>query len=139
MHSEKNKIFSDGKFILRAFSAWLISTLILTPAAALILQKTAAGSAEAGYTSSALSFLCALAAGIWALRGENGKIYKALISAASLCVLLITAGFMFGKKGISPDSVLSIVTFSFSGCIAAALLSSGAAGTGKKVKIHKMG
>ena len=139
MHSEKNKIFSNGKFILRALSAWLISALILTPVAALILQKTAAGSAEAGYTSSALSFLCAFAAGIRALKGENGRIYKALISAAALCILLITAGYIFGKNNISPDSILSIVSFSFSGCLAAALLCSGTPGVRKKVKVHKIG
>ena len=137
MHFGKCRIFSDGKFILRAVSVWFLSAVILTPAAALILLRTPSGCTEAGYASSVLSFLCALTAGISALKGENGIIGKALISAAAICILLITCGYLCSSS-LSPDSILSIVSFSFAGCLSAALICSGGQNNRKKAKIRKV-
>ncbi len=83
------------RFLLSALLSWLVSAAVLLPAAALVLCKSNISSDCVGYISSGLSLAAAIFAGIAAAkRREEGKIYTALLTAATLITVLLTAGFL---------------------------------------------
>lgn len=113
----------DVRFLVRAILAWAASAAILTPLAALILSKSGAGEGTIGYVSSALSFLTACFAGSFAMRHRHaGGLYTGLVTAAVLTVLLLTAGFIAVGADIESSAVLSVVTFTFSGCLVGSVI-----------------
>ena len=115
----------DLRLLLRSILVWLTTAFLLLLLSSMILARIGAGSAVLGYLSSAISFLAAIAAGIALGRGRReGLLLRALLFALLLVVLLLTAGYLIGEKEICPSAVLSVVSFTFAGAAAGAMLSS---------------
>lgn len=118
----------EPRTILSALAAWAISALVLLCIASLVLSKISLGEG-----SSALSFLSAVFAGAALGRAKSGGIiYPALLTAAVLVTALLTIGFIVEGADLQSSGVLSVVSFTFSGCLLGAVLSGG-----KKSKSHK--
>ncbi len=123
----------EPRTILSALAAWAISAFVLLCIASLILSRLSLGEGAIGYVSSALSFFSAVFAGAALGRAKSGGcIYPALITAAVLVTALLTIGFMVEGADLQSSGVLSVVSFSFAGCLTGAVLSGG-----KKGKSHK--
>ena len=106
------------RFLLRALLVWLLAALALLPVAAAVVSRTEMGTETIGYVSSALSFLTALCAGAAAAGGRrSGALTTGLLAAAAIAVLLLTTGFLIGGSALEASGVLSVVTFTFSGCL----------------------
>ena len=115
--------YPDSAFLLKAAAAWLICSLILLPTAALVLNACGATERALSMTSSAISFLAAVGAGLAAAKKRRAKtVYTALLSAAVLTTALLTLGFLIAGEKLDPSAVLSLVSFSFAGCLVGAVL-----------------
>ena len=113
----------DSSFLLRVAAAWLLCALILLPAAAFVLNASGATERALSMTSSAISFLAAVGAGIAAAKKRRtGAVYTALLSAAVLVTALLTVGFLIAGEKLDPSAVLSLVSFSFAGCLFGAVV-----------------
>lgn len=125
----------DMRFLLRAVLAWLLSAAALLLLASLIVSKSSLGEGVMGYVSSAISFLAACFAGSAAARrGSRGGLYVGLVSAAALTVALLTVGFIIEGTGIQASAVLSVVSFTFSGCLVGSVFL-----RGRRTKSRKTG
>lgn len=110
-------------FLLDALVSWLISALVLLLVASFMVNGSFIKAGSLGYISSALSFIAAIFAGMAATKNkENGKIYSALLAAVTIVVILLTIGFMINGADMEPSGVLSVVTFTFSGCLVGSLI-----------------
>ncbi len=113
------------KFLLRGFIVWAVTALILLLVASAILSKCSVSSTAIGYISSALSFLSAFFAGMFALKGnKSGLLVKGLILSAALTVFLITIGFIVKGDSMKSSGILSVVSFTFSGGLFGCVMSS---------------
>ncbi len=123
----------EPRTLLSALAAWAVSALALLCAASLILSKLSLGEGAMGYVSSALSFLSAGCAGaVLGRKKSGGVIYPALLTAAVLVTALLTIGFMAEGAQLQASGVLSVVSFTFAGCLFGSVLFSG-----KKSRNHK--
>ena len=123
MRSFRGRGLPTGKSLLHALGVWLLSALILTCAAALLVNAFGLRETQLGYVESLISFFAAFFAGSTAVRrGNSGRLLTALVAGTSLVVVLLTLGFLAGGKGFDPSSILSVVSFSYAGCFAGALL-----------------
>lgn len=108
----------DLHFLPRALLGWLISAAALLLIAAGIISRAKISSASIGYVSSALSFLTALTAGIIAGQTrQGGALYAGGVTATALVICLLTAGFLMKGQDMEPSGILSVVSFSFAGCL----------------------
>lgn len=124
MHSVQNLAYPDAKFLVEAIKAWVISSLILLLIASAFISCFDIEYGLLGYISSVLSFLAALCAGVKVTKGgKSGDIYAALVSAAAITTILLTIGFLIDGKNLPASGVLSVVSFTFSGCAVGAVLS----------------
>lgn len=113
------------KFLLRGLITWLISALILLTIATTIVSKCNISTASIGYISSGLSFLSAFFAGIFALKGnKSGLIVKGMILSSALTIFLLTIGFIIKGDSMKSAGILSVVSFTFSGCLLGCVMSS---------------
>ena len=72
---------------------------------------------------TAISFVAAVGAGLAAAKKRRAKtVYTALLSAAVLTTALLTLGFLIAGEKLDPSAVLSLVSFSFAGCLVGAVL-----------------
>ncbi len=118
MYPKPKGEYYDPTFLLSAFFTWLITAVSLLLVSTIILSETGCSEKSLGYTSSAVSFLSAMAAGIAAGRKRKaGAVYTALLTAVALTTLLLTVGFLVNGNSIEASSVMSVVSFSFSGCL----------------------
>ena len=115
----------EARTILSAMLVWAVSALVLLSVTALALTKLSAGEGAIGYISSALSFLTAVCAGASVGRRSSGAIYPALLTAAVLTTALLTIGFIVEGASIQAAGVLSVVSFTFTGCAFGAVLFGG--------------
>lgn len=123
------------RFLPKALLGWLVSAVILLLIAAGIVSKSKISSASIGYVSSALSFLTALTAGIVAGRTRRGgALYAGLLTAAALVICLLTAGFLAKGQDMEPSGILSVVSFTFAGCLFGSVFFSGRKKTGRKTR-----
>ena len=123
----------EPRTVLCALAVWAVSALVLLCIACLILSKVSLGEAAMGYVSSALSFSSAAFAGAVLGRGRaGGVVYPAMLTAAVLVTVLLTVGFIIEGADLQSSGVLSVVSFTFTGCLFGAV----AAG-GKKSKSHR--
>lgn len=123
----------DLRFLPKALLGWLVSAAFLLLLAAGIISKSKISSSSLGYVSSALSFLTALTAGTIAGRErKGGSLYAGFLTAAVLVVCLLTAGFLAKGQNMEPSGILSVVSFSFAGCLFGCVFFSGRKKTGKK-------
>lgn len=115
--------FFDSGFLLSAVVAWILSALVLLTAAAILLHELGCGAGSLGYASSAVSFLSAVCAGAAAAhRRRTGNLYTAAISAAVIVTALLTVGFLIDGVEIDASAVMSVVSFTFAGCMVGAVL-----------------
>ena len=116
----------DMRFLFHGLLAWAVSALVLLPAAAFMISAAGINSGAAGYISSALSFMAALFAGrAAAAERQGGRLYSGLLCAAVLVTALLTLGFLIRGSEIEPSGILSVVSFSFAGCLVGAVFFSG--------------
>ena len=126
MPVNQNTDYSDAGFIASAAAAWMLAALPLLALASFILSRMDIGGGCIGYLSSGLSFLAAFFAGAAAGRVRKaGAVYTAAISAAVIATALLTVGFMIKGASIEASAVLSVVSFTFSGCLCGAVLPGG--------------
>ncbi len=119
LQSIQKQNYADARFILSALGAWFIAALVLLAAASAIVNRAELGSGSMGYVSSAISFLSAFAAGARAGRMRKaGTLYTAAVSAAVITTLLLTVGFIIDGSDLEASGVLSVVSFTFAGCMA---------------------
>ena len=115
--------FPDSGFLLKAVAAWLLSALILLPVAAVILNMFGASERAMSITGSSISFLTAACAGTAAAKKRRqGNVYTALLSGAVLVTALLTVGYLIAGEKIDPSAVLSLVSFTFAGCLVGAVI-----------------
>jgi len=117
---EKGSVRALGRGLL----AWLAAALILCFLTACVIRAHSVGSEYFGYISAGLSFLCAAFAGAVGSRGE-GRLGAGLLCALLLSIVLLTAGFVIGGGRLDPSGVLSVVSFSFAGCLLGGLVFGG--------------
>lgn len=114
--------YADAGFIVSAMAGWGIAALALLTVASLILDRVEIGSVGFAYVSSALSFLCAVFAGMAAGRARRaGTLYTAAVAAAAITTLLLTVGFIIEGPSMESAGVISVVSFTFAGCMVGAV------------------
>jgi len=115
--------YQDFSFLPAALFVWLLSALVLLVISSVILNEAGCSEKSLGYVSSLLSFGTAAAAGVAAGRKRKaGAFYTALVTAFVLVTALLTAGFLISSDMIEPSAVMSLVSFSFAGCLVGAVL-----------------
>ena len=118
--------FFDSGFLLSAVVTWFLSAVLLLLLSSFVLHKLAVGERSLAYASSVISFLAAAFAGAAAARKrKGGSFYTALISAAVIVTALLTVGFIIEGSRLDPSGVLSVVSFTFAGCVVGAMLFGG--------------
>ena len=119
--------------LLRAILVWGGSAILLLTLTSLILAKASAGSEILGYCSSAISFVCAAAAGFSATQQRRDMpLWQGALIAIILVILLLTLGFLVKGKDLNPSGIMSVVSFTFAGALLGTLASR--KGRGKKRK-----
>lgn len=133
MFSGEKMKWPEGSVFISAAAAWVLSACVLLIAATLAANLTGMGEQGMGILSSALSFLCAAVSG-WAAakKQRTNRLLTALITAATLVVLLLTIGFLIRGTELNPSSILSLVSFTFTGVLFGALILYGPRASAKK-------
>ena len=110
--------YYDSGFILSAVLAWILSAALLLLISSILLNELGCNEQSLGYVSSLISFLAAVAAGVAAARKrKSGLLYTALITASVIVTALLTLGFLINGPDIEPSAIMSIISFSYSGCL----------------------
>lgn len=125
------------RLALKSLCVWTAAALIMLTAASLVLSRTGVGSQVLGYVSSALSFLCAAAAGAAAGKRTDRPLAQALVTAIALVILLLTIGFLARGRELNASGILSVTTFTIAGTLAGALLFAGKKRSRRKAGILK--
>lgn len=124
---------ADLHFLLYGALAWAAAALVLLPISAFIIRKAGVSAGAIGYISSALSFIAAAAAGAFAGKKRGGgSLFGGAVTAAVIVILLLTIGFIVKGAELSPSGVMSVVSFTFSGCLFGAVFFSGGIKRSKK-------
>lgn len=127
------KNLGSVRALLRAVLVWGACAFLLLALASLILTKASAGSEILGYCSSAISFICAAAAGFSASQQRRDMpLWQGALIAIILVILLLTLGFLVRGKNLNPSGIMSVVSFTFAGTLLGALAAR--KGRGKKRK-----
>lgn len=115
--SEGRNDLGEISFLIRAVLRWFEAALLLLAVVSLVLAVSGVSSEAFGYVSSALSFAAAVFAGSAAahIRGKGG-IFTGLVVGAAITTLLLTIGFIIAGDKLGSDGVLSVATFTLSGC-----------------------
>ena len=137
MLGRKGVLGGSLRVLLRSLLVWTACAAGLLLTASLILSKMGTGSAMLGYVSSAISFVCAVAAGAYCKeqQGKNGLV-QSLILAGVLILLLLTLGFLIRGKDMDASGILSVVSFTAAGCLLGGLFFG--KGTRKKRAKHRV-
>lgn len=123
------------RYLLHAITAWFITAGALLLLTTIIVSKASVSSGALGYLSSAMSFLTAAAAGMAAGKsGTGAKLYTGLITAAVIVTVLLTIGFLVRGSQMESSGILSVVTFTFAGCLFGAVFLSGKKNVPKRSK-----
>lgn len=107
----------------RAAAAWTVSAIVLLVIASAIINTSDCGEYIMGYVCSALSFLSAFSAGAAAAgKGGKGTVYIGALTGAVITTVLLTVGFIVKGAETEASAVLSVVSFTFAGSIAGAVI-----------------
>lgn len=118
MLGRKNIGAASLRLLLSALLVWLYWAAGLLLFSTLILSRVRTGSAMLGYISSAISFLCAAAAGAYASkRRESKNLTQTAILSGVLTLLLLTIGFLVRGRNMNASGILSVVSFTLTGCL----------------------
>lgn len=122
MLSANSSVF-DGKAAARAAAAWAMSAIVLLIIASATINVSNCGEYIMGYVCSALSFLSAFSAGAAAVgKGRKGTLYAGALTGAVITTVLLTVGFIVKGSETEASAVLSVVSFTFAGSIAGAVI-----------------
>ncbi len=128
--------------MLRAVLVWGASAILLLALTSLVLAKASAGSEILGYCSSAISFVCAAAAGFSATQQRRDMpFWQGLTVALVLVILLLTLGFLIKGRDLNPSGILSVVSFTFAGALIGVLAARKGRGKRRKKRggVRKIG
>ena len=127
----------EAGFILAGVIVWLAASLLLLPLSAALVYKSELGEASLGYVVSAVSFLSAAIGGIAASK-KRGKaaVYTGLIVGCTMTCFALMLGFLIAGSRITADGVLSLVSFTLTGCIVGCILPTGKTKGGKKKNVR---
>ena len=104
-------------FWKRVWLAWLATAVVFLVLFSFVLSRTMASERMLAWLSSALSFLAACSAGRQAGKIKLNPFLGGLLCAAILVGPLLLCGLLIDQKGLSSDSILSLVSLSFSGAL----------------------
>lgn len=127
---------TDMRFLLYGGFAWGIGAAVLLPIASFICLKAGVSDGAMGYISSALSFVIAAIAGAVAARKSGGAILAGALTAVVIIILLLTVGFIVKGADLSSGGVLSVVSFTLTGCVFGAFFFSGKERSSKKKRVN---
>lgn len=106
------------KALLMSVPVWFVSALLLTSIASLINNRAGLSLRDLGISSSVISFISACAAGCACIRVRKAKrLITGLICSAFLIVMLLTIGYIIAESAPDQNGVISITTFTLSGCL----------------------
>lgn len=109
-------------FLPRALLAFVICAAALLLCGTVLYAANAASLSTLGYGSSVISFFAALAAGAAAAFDEKkGRALIGIVTGLALSALLLLLGFLI-KGRLQGSAVLSVVSFTLTGCLIGALL-----------------
>ncbi len=118
---EKERIVSF-RDLLRGTLAWIVSAAVLLLGASILFTADLVRLPGLGYASSLISFLAAAAAGACTSSPRRGKrLLASLLMGAALSGVLLLFGFLIAGE-LDPGAVISVVSFTLSGCLAGAFL-----------------
>lgn len=104
--------------LISAFAAWLLCACVTLSAATLAANAFGIGERGLGFLSSAVSFLCAAAAGVAAAgKTRDRSLFISLIVSTALVIPLLTIGFLIGGGRVDPSPLLSLVSFTYTGVL----------------------
>ena len=113
----------DGKAAARAAAAWTSSAIVLLIITSDVINASDCGEYIIGYVCSALSFLSAFSAGAASAgKSRKGTVYVGALTGAVITTVLLTVGFIVKGTETEASAVLSVVSFTFAGSIAGAVL-----------------
>lgn len=121
-------------------AAWFLVGAAALVAASALVHALKPGETALAYTSSALSFIAAFAAGAAAKRKrKSGALLPALVSAVAIIILALTVAFLISEGKFEPDGVLSLVSFTLSGSLAGAVFLPGgkSSSASRKFRLRK--
>ena len=120
--SEKEKKRIDLTLFARTLAAWSVCAFALLGCASALYAADGTNLSTMGYASSIISFLAAAAAGIAAgSRNRKRRFLTGLISAFFLIALFLLIGFLIKGK-LNGSAVLSMCSFTITGCMLGALI-----------------
>ena len=120
--SAKERTQWDLLFLPRALAAFLICAVVLLLSAAVLYASGAASLSTLGYASSVISFFSGVGSGaVAALDRKKGRFLIGFSSGLCLSALLLLIGFLI-KGMLNGSAVLSVVSFTLSGCIVGSIL-----------------
>jgi len=125
-----------GQTLLKGFLAWMAAAAVLLTAAALLLAKGKIPYHAVGYLCSLMSFLAAAYAAARLERSGGGGLLSALIFSGFLVLLLLTLGYVIGGNKMSPSGIISVVSFTISGCLLGCVLFGRGKSKGKKAALR---
>ena len=127
----------DIIYLLSAMLFWMLCSIIFLPVAALGAHIFEFGENALAYMSSALSFVTAAFAGGRAiyLRKKNA-VGTALVTAACIIILALTLGFIIAGERLEAAGILSLVSFTLSGCMVGAVFFPGKKNTKRKTRLN---
>ena len=118
MRPKINGEYYDSAFLLSACFVWMISATSMLLVASVLLSEFGCTEKSLGYVSSLITFLSAMLAGISAGRKRKlSTLYTSLLTASVLTTALLTIGFMINGRLLVPSSVMSLISFTFTGCM----------------------
>lgn len=121
MDMEKNR--PDLLFLLKAMLIWLAAAAVLVLFCAALISGFNLSASAVAYFSSAISFLSAMAASIAVTAGNrNKKLKYAFLTGLVLTVTLLMLGFIVEGRELSPDGVLSVISFTMAGAVVGVVL-----------------
>ena len=132
MLNEKDR--GELLFLIKALSAWLISSLMLCILFSFIVSQTSLDSSYIAYLSSIISLISAIIAGMKAASvKKSSKIYTSIFTAGFLIIFILTTAYLVASGQITTSGLISVISFTFSGVfIGAYIVSSKYYGNKKK-------
>lgn len=104
--------------LLISVPVWLVCALLLTTIASLINNRAGLSLRDLGISSSVISFISACSAGCACIRVRKSKrLITGLICSGLLVILLLTCGYIISGRLPEQGAVISVTTFTLSGCL----------------------
>lgn len=110
--------YYDSGFLLSAMFSWMLCAVLLLTLSSILMNELGCNEQSLGYVSSGISFLSAACAGAAASRKrKRGIIYTSLLTATVIVTALLTLGFIVDGPAIEPAAIMSIISFTYTGCL----------------------